>query len=114
MALRVFVLGATGTIGRAAVTALLQQGHEVVCLVRAKAGVGGALTPDGSARLLEGAALRIGDVRDPQSLARDGFAGVPGQESDATGAEALPDADGDTFDDDGPETDGSSSTPDAQ
>jgi divinyl chlorophyllide a 8-vinyl-reductase len=75
MALRVFVLGATGTIGRAAVTALLQQGHEVVCLVRAKAGVGGALTPDGSARLLEGAALRIGDVRDPQSLARDGFAG---------------------------------------
>ena len=75
MALRVFVLGATGTIGRAAVTALLQQGHEVVCFVRAKAGVGGALTPDGSARLLEGAALRIGDVRDPQSLARDGFAG---------------------------------------
>ncbi len=75
MALRVFVLGATGTIGRAAVTALLQQGHEVVCLVRAKAGVGGALTPDGSARLLEGAALRIGDVRDPQSLARNGFAG---------------------------------------
>jgi divinyl chlorophyllide a 8-vinyl-reductase len=44
-------------------------------LVRAKAGVGGALTPDGSARLLGGAALRIGDVRDPQSLARDGFAG---------------------------------------
>ena len=75
MALRVFVLGATGTIGRAAVTALLQHGHEVVCLVRAKAGVGGALAPDGSARLLEGAALRIGDVRDPQSLARDGFAG---------------------------------------
>jgi divinyl chlorophyllide a 8-vinyl-reductase len=75
MALRVFVLGATGTIGRAAVTALLQHGHEVVCLVRAKAGVGGALTPDGSARLLGGAALRIGDVRDPQSLARDGFAG---------------------------------------
>ncbi len=75
MALRVFVLGATGTIGRAAVTALLQHGHEVVCLVRAKAGVGGALTPDGSARLLGGAALRIGDVRDPQSLAGDGFAG---------------------------------------
>jgi divinyl chlorophyllide a 8-vinyl-reductase len=75
MALRVFVLGATGTIGRAAVAALLEHGHEVVCLVRAKAGVGAALTPDASARLLQGAALRIGDARDPESLARDGFKG---------------------------------------
>jgi divinyl chlorophyllide a 8-vinyl-reductase len=75
MSLRVFVLGATGTIGRAAVAALLEDGHEVVCLVRAKAGVGGGLTPDASARLLEGAQLRLGDVRDPQSLARDGFRG---------------------------------------
>lgn len=75
MSLRVFVLGATGTIGRAAVAALLESGHEVVCLVRAKAGVGGALTPDASARLLEGAQLRLGDVRDPQSLTRDGFRG---------------------------------------
>lgn len=75
MSLRVFVLGATGTIGRAAVAALLEHGHEVVCLVRPKAGVGGALTPDASARLLEGAHLRLGDVRDPQSLARDGFRG---------------------------------------
>ena len=75
MSLRVFVLGATGTIGRAAVAALLEHGHEVVCLVRPKAGVGGALTPDASARLLEGAQLRLGDVRDPQSLARDGFRG---------------------------------------
>ncbi len=75
MSLRVFVLGATGTIGRAAVAALLENGHEVVCLVRAKAGVGGGLTPDASARLLEGAQLRLGDVRDPQSLARDGFRG---------------------------------------
>jgi divinyl chlorophyllide a 8-vinyl-reductase len=75
MALRVFVLGATGTIGRAAVAALVQHGHEVVCLVRAKAGAGGALMADASARLLQGAALRVGDVRDPQSLARDGFKG---------------------------------------
>ena len=75
MSLRVFVLGATGTIGRATVAALLENGHEVVCLVRAKAGVGGALTPDASARLLEGAQLRLGDVRDPQSLTRDGFRG---------------------------------------
>jgi divinyl chlorophyllide a 8-vinyl-reductase len=72
---RVFVLGATGTIGRATVRALVQQGHEVVCFVRPRAGVGGALAPDDSARLLAGATLRFGQVADPSSLARDGFCG---------------------------------------
>lgn len=72
---RVLVLGATGTIGRATVRALLRRGHEVVCFVRPRAGVGGALGPDDSARLLAGAQLRFGDVRDPASLARDGFRG---------------------------------------
>jgi divinyl chlorophyllide a 8-vinyl-reductase len=72
---RVFVIGATGTIGRATVQALVQRGHEVVCLVRPRAGVGGALTPDDSARLLAGAEPRMGDVCDPASLARDGFRG---------------------------------------
>ncbi len=75
VAKRVFVLGATGTIGRAAVSALLRRGHEVVCFVRPRAGVGGALTPEGSANLLRGATLRFGDVTDPTSLARDGFRG---------------------------------------
>ena len=69
------MLGATGTIGRAAVRALVERGHEVVCLVRQRAGVGGALAPDDSARLLEGTTLRFGDVTDPASLVRDGFAG---------------------------------------
>ena len=72
---RVLVLGATGTIGRATVRALLRRGHEVVCFVRPRAGVGGALGPDDSARLLTGAQLRFGDVRDPASLACDGFRG---------------------------------------
>ncbi len=72
---RVMVLGATGTIGRATVGALLQRGHEVVCFVRPRAGVGGALTPTGSAGLLKGATLRFGDITDPASLARDGFQG---------------------------------------
>jgi len=35
---RVFVLGATGTIGGAAVHALMRRGHEVVCMVRARPG----------------------------------------------------------------------------
>jgi len=72
---RVFVLGATGTIGRATVKALLARGHEVVCFVRPRAGVGGALGPGESARLLAGATVRHGDVTDPVSLARDGFRG---------------------------------------
>jgi divinyl chlorophyllide a 8-vinyl-reductase len=37
--------------------------------------VDGALQPDDSARLLAGAELRLGDVRDPAALARDGFRG---------------------------------------
>jgi divinyl chlorophyllide a 8-vinyl-reductase len=72
---RVFVIGATGTIGRATVRALIQAGHDVVCFVRPRAGVGGALAPDDSTKLLEGASLRFGDVTDAGSLARDGFRG---------------------------------------
>ena len=72
---RVFVIGATGTIGRATVRALLRQGHEVVCFVRSRSGVGAALTAADSARLLAGAAVRVGDVCSPESLARDGFKG---------------------------------------
>jgi divinyl chlorophyllide a 8-vinyl-reductase len=74
-AVRVFVIGATGTIGRATVQALVQRGHEVVCLVRPRAGVGAALKPDDTARLLAGAEVRVGDVSNPASLARDGFRG---------------------------------------
>lgn len=69
------MLGATGTIGRATVRALVEDGHDVVCLVRRGAGVGGKLNPDAAARLLDGASLRFGDVTAPVSLARDGFGG---------------------------------------
>lgn len=61
--MRVLVLGATGTIGRATAEALIARGHEVVCFVR------------GQADLPDGAILRQGQVTDPASLARDGFAG---------------------------------------
>jgi divinyl chlorophyllide a 8-vinyl-reductase len=70
---RIFVLGATGTIGQAVVRALLRRGHEVVCLVRPRAGVRGRLAPDDSVRLLAGAQVRFGDVSDPTSILRDGF-----------------------------------------
>lgn len=77
---RVFMLGATGTIGRATVRALVQRGYEVVCLVRPRPGPGesrgqGALDRTQLQRQLPGAVIRVGDVQDPASLARDGFAG---------------------------------------
>lgn len=60
---RLCLLGATGTIGRATLDALVERGHEVVCFVRAPT------------TLPEGAEVRIVDVADPASLARDGFRG---------------------------------------
>lgn len=62
---RVLVLGATGTIGRATVRALVSRGHEVVCLVRRPAGTA----------LPTGTAERQVDLSDPTSLARDGVRG---------------------------------------
>jgi divinyl chlorophyllide a 8-vinyl-reductase len=59
----VCVLGATGTIGRATVATLRRRGHDVVCFVRARGG--------GAPR----ATVRVVDVGDRASLARDGFAG---------------------------------------
>ena len=75
MTRRIFMLGASGTIGQATVRALVARGHEVVCFVRPQAGVGGALGPQELARRLPGAELRYGEVTNPLSLARDGFAG---------------------------------------
>jgi divinyl chlorophyllide a 8-vinyl-reductase len=72
---RVFMLGATGTIGQATVQALLRRGHEVVCFVRPRASKAGGLAQRDTARLLAGASVRFGDVTDPASLAQDGFCG---------------------------------------
>ena len=72
---RVLILGATGTIGKATTHALLRGGHQVTCFVRPAAGVGGALGPDQTRRLLDGATVRFGDVTDAASLRDDGFGG---------------------------------------
>lgn len=64
---RVFMLGATGTIGRATLRALVRHGHEVVCFVR----------PGRTLESLSGVTVREGHVSDPASLARDGFRGEP-------------------------------------
>jgi divinyl chlorophyllide a 8-vinyl-reductase len=71
---RVFMLGSTGTIGRATVRALLQHGHDVVCFVRPAGHAQGATNgspPD--TRAAPGAEIRFGDVSEPASLRRDGF-----------------------------------------
>lgn len=73
---RVCVLGSTGTVGRATVAALVRRGHDVVCFVRARAGVGGSPIPADTARLLLGATVKVVDAADPMSLIRDGFAGA--------------------------------------
>jgi divinyl chlorophyllide a 8-vinyl-reductase len=66
---RVFLLGATGTIGRATALALVARGHHVVGLVRPPSG-GRKPVP-----MAAGAELRIGDVTQPSSLAADGLRG---------------------------------------
>ena len=73
--LRVFVLGATGTLGRATVQALLGRGHQVVCFIRPRAGGAGSHLTNQTLSLLAGATVRTGDVQNPASLAQDGFCG---------------------------------------
>ncbi|MBK6683849.1 MAG: NAD(P)H-binding protein [Deltaproteobacteria bacterium] len=72
---RVFVVGATGYIGRQVVQVLVARGHQVVAFARRRSGVGGRSSEAETEATLKGAVVRYGDVSDPGSLARDGFAG---------------------------------------
>jgi divinyl chlorophyllide a 8-vinyl-reductase len=67
--MRVLMLGATGTIGRATVRALVARGHAVVCIVRA-----GRRTTQESAGPTA-VEWREADVQEPGSLMRDGVRG---------------------------------------
>jgi divinyl chlorophyllide a 8-vinyl-reductase len=60
--MRICLLGATGTIGQATHQALLSRGHEVICFVR----------PGG-----DGPGRRGVEMRDPASIAHDGFRAEP-------------------------------------
>ena len=64
--MRVCLLGATGTIGRATLRALLRRGHNMVCFVRPR---------PGSAPAIVGATVRIVEMCDPVTITRDGFRG---------------------------------------
>ncbi len=77
----VLVLGATGTIGRAVVPALLARGHRVACLVRPRSamrrGESGAKDVDATRGLLEGAEVRFGGIEDAGQVLKEGLAGKP-------------------------------------
>jgi divinyl chlorophyllide a 8-vinyl-reductase len=71
---RVFLLGATGTVGRATARALVERGLEVVCLLRSRQAADGR---EGAAPLglPAEAEIRFGEAGDPASLAAHGFKG---------------------------------------
>src|SRR3712207_3690138 len=68
--LRVCLLGATGTIGRATLRTFVRRGHDVVCFVRPRPG--GA---QGGEATIGGAKVRIVEMRNPAAIARGGFRG---------------------------------------
>jgi divinyl chlorophyllide a 8-vinyl-reductase len=69
--LRVLMLGATGTIGRATARALVARGHAGVCAVRPRAGA----DLQALQAALPGAALREAQIGAPGALARDAIRG---------------------------------------
>lgn len=73
--MRVFIVGASGYIGRCVTRELARRGHEVVAFARPRSGVGGRADEAATRRLLDGAEVRFGEVTDPASLAREGFRG---------------------------------------
>ena len=68
--MRIGLVGATGTIGRATAQVLVQRGHEVICFVRPRAD----RSPPSVA---DGVAVHVVNVSDPTAFARDGFRGEP-------------------------------------
>lgn len=74
---RIFLLGATGTIGRATLQALVEQGHDVICFVRRRQVPSNQMTLAATLDPFAGAEIRYGDVSCAQSLAEEGFRGEP-------------------------------------
>lgn len=74
-AVRVFVAGATGYVGRHVVRELVQRGYEVVSFAREQAGINGSSSPEHTRRMLEGSEVRFGDICQPQSIIEQGFRG---------------------------------------
>ena len=72
--MRVLLLGASGTIGKATARALIQLGYQVVCLIRPFKDKQSGVVDTALLKHLDGADIRYCDVTDLVSLSRDGFA----------------------------------------
>jgi divinyl chlorophyllide a 8-vinyl-reductase len=72
--MRVLLLGASGTIGKATTRALIKLGYQVVCLSRPFKDKQSGAVDTALQKHLDGADIRYCDVTDLASLRRDGFA----------------------------------------
>jgi divinyl chlorophyllide a 8-vinyl-reductase len=73
--MRIFVVGATGYIGKFVTRELVARGHKVVSFARPRSGVDAATTAEETQRQLAGSEVRFGDVGDLQSILREGIRG---------------------------------------
>ncbi len=72
---RVFVVGATGYIGKFVVRELVARGYEVVSFARDRSGVGSKMRAGETCIQLKGSEVRFGDVSDMESLKKSGIRG---------------------------------------
>jgi divinyl chlorophyllide a 8-vinyl-reductase len=72
---RVFVVGATGYIGKFVVRELVARGYDVVSFARERSGVDASTSAEETRRELSGSTVRFGDVCDMDSLIRNGIRG---------------------------------------
>ncbi len=70
---RVFVVGATGYIGKFVVRELVARGYEVVSFARERSGVGSMTRSDETRAQLQGSEVRFGDVSNMESLMKSGI-----------------------------------------
>ena len=72
---RVFVVGATGYIGKFVTRELVARGYEVVSFARERSGIDAATTAEKTRQELMGSEVRFGDVCDLESLNKSGIRG---------------------------------------
>lgn len=72
---RIFVVGATGYIGKFVVRELVARGYDVVSFARERSGVGSTTNADETRRHLKGSEVRFGDVSSMDSLLKNGIRG---------------------------------------
>ncbi|UZJ42569.1 NAD(P)-dependent oxidoreductase [Prosthecochloris sp. SCSIO W1101] len=70
---RVFVVGATGYIGKFVVRELVTRGYQVVSFARERSGVGASTTAQRTREELKGSEVRFGDVTELDSLMKNGI-----------------------------------------